>query len=110
MQLTEQIYEFAASAGALEGFVYRREDLSAEALDNWIEHLCAAYRLLPEDERKILQPAINGTLGRAVQSVEALLGQNHAHAKKPRSMLSGPLPESPDDFQKKKWFEEQKEP
>jgi hypothetical protein len=105
MELSTQIYEFAASAGALEGFVYRREGLRPEALDNWIGHLCAAYQLLPEEEKKRLQPSINGTIGRAVRSIEALLGPDHAHATKLRSLLRGPLPESPDDFQKKKWFE-----
>ncbi|HSH70054.1 MAG TPA: DUF120 domain-containing protein, partial [Deferrisomatales bacterium] len=63
--LQREIYEFAASAGALEGFVFERPGLEAAAVDNWIRNLSAQYRDLPPGTRETFQPALNRTLGRA---------------------------------------------
>jgi hypothetical protein len=101
-----QVYEFGASAGALEGYVYRREEADLRALPVWIGNLLEAYRLLPEPVLDEIQPALDMTLGRAFRSLAFLLGENHELAVKLRSMIKGALPESPDDFQKKKWFQE----
>ena len=101
-----QLYEFAASAGALEGYVYQKNKIDLEALSNWVDHLVTAYKLLDEKVRKEIQPSLNGTLGRAVQSFILILGENDETIIKLKSMIGkGPLPESPNDFNKKKWFE-----
>jgi hypothetical protein len=100
-----QLYEFAASAGALEGFVYRRSDLGAGAISLWVENLGGAYSLLPAEVLKEIQPSLDGTLGRAVKSVSKVLGEEHPLVQKLKSMVKGPLPASPDDFQKAKWFQ-----
>ena len=75
MHLYTQLYEFAASVGALEGFVYRRPDVQAGTIVKWVENLEKAYGLLPEEVLKEIQPALDGTLGRAVKSVSAALGE-----------------------------------
>ena len=100
-----QLYEFAASAGALEGFVYRRPDVEAGTIDRWVENLGKAYQLLPAEVLKEIQPSVDGTLGRAVKSVSAVLGEKHVLVGKLKAMVKGPLPSSPDDFQIRKWFE-----
>lgn len=106
MELCLQIYEFAASAGALEGYVYRRQGLDVKSLENWIGHLVAAYGLLPPEERQALQPSIDQTFGRTVRSLEALPGvEAERLASVLRTVVKGSLPASPDDFQKQKWFE-----
>jgi hypothetical protein len=102
MHLYMQLYEFAASAGALEGFVYRRPDVEAGAIEKWVENLGEAYQLLPAEVLKEIQPSLDGTLGRAVNSVRNVLGEEHALVQKLKSMVKGPLPASPDDFQRKK--------
>ena len=102
MHLYIQLYEFAASAGALEGFVYRRPDVEAGAIEKWVENLGEAYQLLPAEVLKEIQPSLDGTLGRAVNSVRNVLGEEHALVQKLKSMVKGPLPASPDDFQRKK--------
>jgi len=102
-----QLYEFSASVGALEGFVYKRPDVEAATIEKWVENLEKAYRLLPEDVLKEIQPALDGTLGRAVKSVGKILGEKHVLVQKLKSMVKGPMPSSPDDFQKKKWFQKQ---
>jgi len=106
MHLFTQIYEFAASAGALEGYVYRREDVDIKALNNWIANLKTAYGLLPQQVLQEVQPSIDQTLGRAWKSLAQGLGQDHDFAQTVKSMIRGPLPETADDFQKKKWFRE----
>ena len=102
MHLFMQLYEFSASAGALEGFVYRRPDVEAGAIEKWVENLGEAYQLLPAEVLKEIQPSLDGTLGRAVNSVRNVLGEEHALVQKLKSMVKGPLPASPDDFQRKK--------
>jgi len=101
MHLYMQLYEFAASAGALEGFVYRRPDVEAGAIEKWVENLGEAYQLLPVEVLKEIQPSLDGTLGRAVNSVRSVLGEEHPLVQKLKSMVKGPLPASPDDFQRK---------
>ena len=105
MNIYGQIYELAASAGALEGYVYPKDALNPEYLPNWVDHLYTAYKILPEDVQQEIQSSLDETLGRAVRSLIPVLGENHEVIKKLKSMIRGELPESPDDFQKKKWFE-----
>jgi hypothetical protein len=105
MHLFAQIYEFAASAGALEGYVYRREDVDMKALTNWIANLNTAYGLLPQEVLHEVQSSVDQTLGRAWKSLALGLGQDHDLAQTVKSMIMGGLPETPDDFQKKKWFQ-----
>lgn len=105
MHIYTKIYEFAASAGALEGYVYPKNEMNPDYLPNWIDHLVAAYRHLPPDALREIQSSLDGTLGRAVRSLIPVLGEDHEVIEKLKSMIKGKLPESPDDFQKKKWFE-----
>jgi hypothetical protein len=105
MRFFAQLYEFAASAGALEGYVYQREDVDIKALTNWIANLKTAYGLLPQEVLQEVQLSINQTLGRAWKSLSLGLGQDHDLVQTVKSMITGPLPETPDDFQKKKWFQ-----
>ena len=105
MNVFMQLYEFAASVGALEGFVYRRPDVEAGTIEKWVENLGKAYSLLPEEVLKEIEPALDGTLGRAVKSVTQALGEEHVLVQKLKSMVKGPMPSSPDDFQKRKWFQ-----
>jgi hypothetical protein len=107
MHLFTQLYEFSASVGALEGFVYKRPDMEAGTIEKWVENLGKAYELLPQEVLKEIQPALDGTLGRAVKSVSKALGEDHVLVKKLKSMVKGSMPSSPDDFQKKKWFQKQ---
>lgn len=102
-----QLYEFAASVGALEGFVYRRPDLEPATIAKWVENLEQAYALLPAEVLKEIQAPLDGTLGRAVRSVGKVLGEDHALVLKLKAMVKGPMPASPDDFQKRKWFQKQ---
>jgi hypothetical protein len=107
MNLHVSIYEFAASAGALEGYVYHREEVDLKALPVWIGNLHRAYGLLPEHVLHGIQPSIDMTLGRAFRSLAPVLGENHEMLLKVRSMIRGALPESADDFQKNKWFQKE---
>ncbi len=104
MHIYNKIYEFAASAGAFEGYVYKR-DFDIEHLSNWIEHIVEAYNALPEEVIEKIQESLDGTIGRAIKSLILVVGENHYLVVKLRSIVKGELPESPDDFNKKKWFE-----
>ncbi|MGD8228374.1 MAG: hypothetical protein PVH82_12820 [Desulfobacteraceae bacterium] len=105
MHLYTKIYEFAASAGALEGYVYRRKELDMEALPKWVDNLLSAYKNLPSEALDPFQPSLDQTIGRAIRSLTSTLGEEHGTVIRLKSMVVGSLPDSPDDFQKKKWFE-----
>ena len=108
MHQYRQIFEFAASAGAFEGYVYRRpiDAIDLQALSNWVNNLQQAYEHLPDDVREHVQPSCDQTLGRAIQSLEPLLGAESEVVIKLQTMVVGALPAAPDDFKKQKWFQQ----
>lgn len=105
MHMYQEIYEFAASAGAFEGFVYPKGKLNPDDLPKWIDNLVDAYQHLPDEVKNEFQSSIDQTLGRAVRALDPVLGEEHDTLRKLKSMIVGPIPESIDDFQKKKHFE-----
>ena len=107
MNIYQKIYEFAASAGAFEGYVYNRPktEIDSKALSNWVDNLLDAYNHLPADILGEFQSACDHTLGRALKSLILQLGQEHDVIIKLKKMIKGELPDSPDDFQKEKWFQ-----
>ncbi len=106
MNLYQQIYEFAASAGAFEGYVYGRRDLDMNALPNWIANLNQAYALIPREILDQIQPSIDQTLGRAWRSASQVLGEDHELVAKLGAMIKGSAPDSSDAFRKDKWFQD----
>jgi hypothetical protein len=100
MHVYRKIYEFAASAGAFEGYVYHKklDNIDMDALTDWVGNLSVAYQQLPSDVRSEFQTSCDQTLGRAIKSVESFLGANHDIVVQSRSMVEGKLPESLYDF------------
>jgi len=94
------VYDFAAKAGALEGYVYPKE-MKTSYLPVWVDHVVQGYRMLPEEARSEFQDLANGTIGRAIQSLLPVLGEGHEVIKKLRSVVTDALPSSPDDFTRK---------
>lgn len=75
MHLALQLYEFSASVGALEGYVYRKKDvanLDMIALDVWTQNLQQAYGYLPEKTLDEIQPALDKSHTRAISSLKKL--------------------------------------
>ena len=107
MHIYQKIYEFAASAGALEGYVYRRSktEIGTEVLSNWVDNLFDAYQNLDSKVRDECQPSIDQTLGRAIKSLDLMFDERHALVSRLQQLVKGKLPVSPDDFQKEKWFQ-----
>lgn len=98
MGIYQQLYDFAAKAGALEGYVYPKERVDFDYLPRWVDHLMEQYRGLPPEVRDEFQGLCDRTLGRAVQSLLPSLGEDHEVIRKLKSMISGKLPSSPNDF------------
>jgi hypothetical protein len=107
MHIYKKIYEFAASAGAFEGYVYQKEkqDLDLNALANWAENLVRAYEQLPPDVRSECQSGLDQTIGRAVRSLAGNWGLDHDLTQKLKSIVVGNLPASANAFKKEKWFD-----
>ena len=107
MHIYQKIYEFAASAGAFEGYVYRRArtEIDTEALYSWADNLIDAYGNLTSEVRNECQSSIDQTLGRAIKSLGLLFDDRHALINKLQRIVKGQLPASPDDFQNEKWFQ-----
>ena len=98
----KDIYDFASSAGAFEGYVYQKEKLDPASLNDWVANLEKQYQSLPEDVLNDIQTHLDRTLGRAVQSLIRLFGENHAHVTTLKRLVAGQLPAAPDDFKKEK--------
>jgi len=107
MHIYTKIYEFAASAGAFEGYVYPKREIDPNYLPEWVGHLVVAYEHLSPEVRKEIQSSLNGTIGRAVRALIPILGEEDETIRKLKSMIVGELPESADDFRREKWFEKQ---
>lgn len=102
MDLYRDIYEFASSAGALEGYVYPVERRNLTYLHDWIANLVKQYHALPVEARKRIQDPLDRTVGRAVLSLEPILGLDHPHIHALRCLVKGTLPASPHDFEREK--------
>jgi hypothetical protein len=102
MGIYSDIYEFAARAGAFEGYVYQRKDLTAHSLERWVDHLVEGYNAVPLEARKEFQGLCDGTIGRAIQSLVPTIGEENAIVGKLKSLTVGKLPTSPDDFSRKR--------
>lgn len=107
MHIFTKIYRFAASAGAFEGYVYRKDEVDMVALSNWVENLVSAYQSMPPEILGEFQQSLDRTIGRAIRSLIPLLGEGHETIGRLKSMVTGTLPASADDFDKVKWFDEQ---
>jgi hypothetical protein len=97
MDAYKLLYDFAAKAGSLEGYVYPK-DLDLKYLTPWTDNLVNEYRSLPPDVRDAIQGGCDETLGRTIQSLLPKLGEDHEVIKKLKSLVRGKLPTSPDDF------------
>lgn len=105
----DKIYEFAASLGSFEGYVYGKRDareLDLDALENWSCNIGEAYGHLPDAVRSQIQDYCDQTAGRAIRSLEPVLGADHPITKRLYAMVTpgSALPESADSFNKNKWF------
>ena len=107
MHVYTKIYEFAATVGAFEGYVYGKKKINADELTNWVQNIVSAYGHMPADVREKFQTPLDGTLGRAIQSLVGALGDNHELVMKLRTLLAKNSIKSADDFQYKKWFREE---
>ena len=97
MGIYQSVYEFAAKAGSLEGYVYPK-DLDPDYLPKWTDNLVSLYQSLPSEVREEIQGECNETIGRTIQSLLPSLGDGHEVIGKLRSLVKGKLPSSPDDF------------
>ena len=102
MNIHREVFEFAASAGALEGYLYTKENLVSKELDDWIYNLLKQYENFPPEVRDHFQDSLDRTLGRAVHSLAPLLGSNHPHVVALKSMIKGEMPASSHDFDREK--------
>ena len=100
MGIYSELYDFAASAGAFEGYVYKERSLDTGYLPRWSGNLLRQYQALPPEIRAEIQHMCDGTMGRALLSLEPVLGEDHEVINNLKQMIKGKLPESPDDFDK----------
>lgn len=102
MTVNRQVYDFAAKAASLEGWVYQRDDLDISFLPRWIQNIVDLYNRLPGDVRNDVQDLCDETIGRTVHSLLPILGDGHELIGKLKSMLVGTIPSSPYDFPRRK--------
>ena len=102
MSIYKAVYDFAAKAGALEGYVYPKEKVEPSYLPLWVDHIVEGYHALTPEARKEFQDLCDLTVGRAIASLVPVLGEQHDVIKKLKSITVGTLPSSPDDFPRRR--------
>ena len=98
MSVYRDLYEFAAGAGAFEGYVYGKGEMEPDSLKHWIVRLVKQYNILPPDVCDEIQDLCDGTVGRAIRSIMPFLGEDHELIVQIKATIKGELPSSPDDF------------
>jgi hypothetical protein len=98
MGIYKKVYDFAAKAGSLEGYVYPREKVDVSYLPRWSDSLVEQYWDLPPEVREEFQGLCDQTLGRTIQSLLPILGKDHEVIKKLKALVRGKSPSSSDDF------------
>jgi hypothetical protein len=68
----EELFKFAAKAGALEGYLYERENI--ECLDNWVSNLEKMYAQMPDNIRKEIRTELSSVLARVSTYGAKVLG------------------------------------
>jgi len=102
MDIYREIFEFAASAGALEGYLFNKDNVAADDLDDWIENLAKQYQGFPAEIRENFQGSLDRTIGRAVHSLIPVMGSHHPRVLSLKSMIVGEMPTSFNDFDREK--------
>jgi hypothetical protein len=101
-EIYREIFEFAASAGALEGYVFKKDHLAPSELDDWVWNLVKQYEGFPDNIRENFQGSLDRTMGRAIHSLNPILGPDHQHISSLKSMITGAIPASSQDFDTEK--------
>ena len=78
MAVYNEIFKFAAKAGALEGYLYEREKL--DPLDNWVTNIDRMYRSLPDSVKHDIKEELGSVLKRALTNGAKVL-DNEIKAK-----------------------------
>ena len=76
MSIYKALYDFAAKAGALEGYVYPKEKVEPSYLPLWVDHIVEGYQALPLEAREEFQDLCNQTVGRAIAMYEEWKREN----------------------------------
>ncbi len=100
MGFSRDVYDFASKAGSLEGYVFPKE-MEISYLPAWIGHIVQSYNMLPDEIKNECQDLCNATIGRTIQSLIPVLGEEHELIKQLKSVITCELPLSPEDFDRK---------
>jgi len=68
----EELFQFAAKAGSLEGYLYEREDL--EPLDDWIGNIEKMHAGLPDNIKDEIKGELGSVLAKISTYGERVLG------------------------------------
>ena len=71
MREQQEVFLFAAKAGALEGYLFRRRKV--EPLTNWIDNVTRMYHELSPEVKKELDPVLVPVLQRTLEYGERVL-------------------------------------
>jgi len=61
----EELFLFAAKAGALEGYLFKREEV--ERLDNWVDNIGKMYHALSPAVKREVDPVLTPVLQRILE-------------------------------------------
>jgi len=72
MELYQQIFDFAAKVGCLEGYLFEREEVDRSCLPNWVGNVRRMFLELPPEAQRSCAPSLRPI-------VERVLNQGRRH-------------------------------
>jgi HAD superfamily hydrolase (TIGR01549 family) len=89
MGLSRDLFNFAAKAGCLEGYLHDRKDPDISTMPNWVGNLERMYRALPPEVRQDLACDLRKVLQKAMASYETYPNKDHTVLERLRDMVAG---------------------
>ncbi len=65
MSTYSELFKFAAKAGSLEGYLFKRKDV--ESLANWVSNILSRYEELPANVKKDIKSDLLVVLNRVLE-------------------------------------------
>ena len=82
------LFDFAAKAGCLEGYLYERHNLEPGYLSNWVDNIDRMYNALPEAAKAECKPQYLEVLKKICDYFNKLVGADDQVTKKVHQMLA----------------------
>ena len=88
MGVDNNLFNFSAKVGCLEGYLYERKDADISTLPNWLGNIEKMYRDLPAKVKRDFLEDYKNILAKILQSLEKILEKEDGVLAKLKNMIA----------------------